>query len=239
MNLPGFLNRRRDRDLEEEIRSHLQMAAHDRLDRGESPKDAASSARREFGNTTLVQEITREMWGWANIERLVQDLRYTARILKKSPGFTAVAILSIALGIGVNTAIFSLIDAVLLKPLAVPNPSRLVIVGDPTRTGSLSEGPGRRDFFAYPFFERFRAQQQVFTDVYASGRCEHLDVSLANGSPVGTSEDRIRGRFVSGNFFSLLGLSPLIGREFTEQEVRVPGSAPVVVVSYGFWQRTF
>lgn len=239
MNLPGFLKRRRDRDLEEEIRSHLEMAVRDRLERGESQKDADNSARREFGNTTLIKEITREMWGWATLERLLQDLRYTGRILRNSPGFTIVAILSIALGIGVNTAIFSLIDAVLLKPLAVRNPEQLVTVGDPTHTGALSEGAGRSDIFSYPFFERFRARQQVFNDVYASGRCERLDVALANGSPIGTTENNVRGRFVTGNFFSLLGVHSRIGRVFTEPEVRIPGSAPVIVIGDGFWQRTF
>lgn len=229
----------RDRDLEQEVQAHFEMATRDRIERGESPEDAASSARREFGNRTLVKEVTREMWGWSSFERLLQDLRYTVRVLRKSPGFTAVAILSIALGIGVNTAIFSLIDAVMLKSLAVRNPVQLVMVGDPTRTGALSDGPGRADLFAYPFFERFRARNQVFSDVYASGRCEHMDISLANGERVGTDQDRIRGRFVSGNFFSLLGVHAVIGREFTEEEVRVPGSAPVVEISHGFWERTF
>jgi predicted permease len=179
------------------------------------------------------------MWGWSTFERLLQDLRYTTRILRKSPGFTGIAILSLALGIGVNTAIFSLIDAVLLKPLPVRDPNQLVTVGDPTRTGSLSEGEGRADIFSYPFFERFREQQQVFTDMYATGRCEHLEVLLSNGTRVGTDEERIRCRFVTGNFFSLLGVHPVIGRAFTEPETRVPGSAPVIVISDGFWQRNF
>ncbi len=228
----------RDLDLDQEIQAHFEMAVRDRIERGESPREAASSARREFGNRTLITEVTRGMWGWTAVERLLQDLRYTVRTLRKSPGFAAVAILSIALGIGANTAIFSLIDAVMLKALAVPSPNQLVIVGDPTRTGGRSVGGGRPDLFAYPFFELFRAQQRVFSDVYASGRCEHLDVSLANGSRVGTDEDRIRGRFVTGNFFSVLGVHPFIGREFTEYEVRTPGSAPVIVVSHGFCQRT-
>jgi len=239
MNLPSFFGRARDRDLDEEIRSHLQMASRDRIERGENLQEASTSARREFGNATLIKEITREMWGWTTVERLFQDLRYTGRVLRNSPGFAAVAILSIALGIGVNTAIFSLIDAVLLKPLAVQNPNQLVIIGDSTHTGSLSEGAGRSDIFSYPFFERFRARQQVFTDVYASGRSERLDVALANGLPVSTGEARVRGRFITGNFFSVLGLSPLVGRFFREAEVRIPGSAPVIVIGYGFWQRTF
>lgn len=241
MNLRTLFTRRahRDEDLDEEIRTHLRMAARDRMDRGESAQDASASAGREFGNRTLVKEVTRQMWGWTTFEQLLQDLRYALRILRKSPGFAAVAILSIALGIGVNTAIFSLIDAVMLKSLPVREPTQLVIVGDPTRTGALSEGPGRADIFSYPFFERFRLQQNVFSDLYANARCEHLDVSLPDGTAIGTSEDRIRGRFVTGNFFSLLDVHPFIGRAFSEEEVRVPGSAPVVVISHGFWQRSF
>lgn len=241
MRLRHLFTRRthRDEDLEQELQAHLAMATRDRIDRGENARDASASARREFGNRTLVKEVTREMWGWSAIERLMQDLRYTARILRKSPGFAAVAILSIALGIGVNTAIFSLIDAVMLKSLAVRDPNQLVMVGDPTRTGALSEGPGRPDIFSYPFFERFRQQQQVFTDVYANARCEHLDVSLPDGTPIGTSEERIRGRFVTGNFFSLLGVHPAAGRMFSEEEVRVPGSAPVMVISRSFAERSF
>lgn len=233
-----FLNRR-DRDLEEEVTSHMRMAARDRMERGEDAEEAAQAVRREFGNSTLVKEITREMWGWGAVERLLADLRYTGRILRNNPGYAAVAILSIALGIGVNTAIFSLIDAVLLKPLAVRNPSELVGVGDPTRSGALSEGGGRPDVLSYPFYERFRARQQVFTDVYASGRSERLDVSLPNGLPISSSGNRIRARFVSGNFFPLLGVSSVVGRVFTEPEIHVPGSAPVMVIGYGFWQRAF
>lgn len=215
------------------------MATRDHIERGENAREASDSVKREFGNRTLVKEVTREMWRWGALERLMQDLRYSLRMLRKSPGFAAVAILSMALGIGVNTAIFSLIDAVLLKSLPVRDPNRLVMIGDPTRTGALYEGPGRSDIFSYPFFERFRDEQQVFTGVYANARCEHLDVSLADGTPVGTSEQRIRARFVTGNYFSLLGVRASVGRFFTEEQVRVPGSAPVIVISRSFSRTAF
>jgi predicted permease len=241
MRLRDLFHRRarREQDLDAEIRAHMAMSTRDYIDRGENPSDASDSARREFGNRTLVKEVTRQMWGWIALEQLAQDLRYSLRTLAKSPGFSAVAILSIALGIGVNTAIFSLIDTVMLKSLAVRDPEQLVMVGDPTRTGGVSEGPGRPDLFSYPFFERFRREQQVFTDVYANARCEHLDVSLANGTRLGSPDERIRGRFVTGNFFALLGLEAWIGRVFTEPEVSVPGSAPVIVISHSLWQRSF
>ena len=130
--------RARQNDLEEEIRGHLRMAQQDRVARGETAETAAQRARAEFGNVGLVEEVTREMWGWMSVERLAQDLRYASRVLLKSPAFTVVAVLSIALGIGANTAIFSLVDAVLLRSLPVRNASELVTIVDPARTGGVS-----------------------------------------------------------------------------------------------------
>ena len=230
----------RERDLEQEIESHLRMALGDRLERGEQAGTAAVSARREFGNIGLVKEVTRDMWGWTSIERLRQDVGYAARILRKSPAFASVAVLSIALGVGANTAIFSVIDAVMLKALPVREPGRLLIVGDPTRVSSRSAGSGRVDIFSYPFYERFRAGNSVFSDVYGSGRSEQLNISLESGPGVGSATDQNpRGRIVTGNFFSVLGVPALIGRTFTEQETQAPAGAPVVVISYGYWTRQF
>ncbi len=242
MSMRYFFKRRRKReeDLEEEIRSHLRMAERDQVDRGATVKEASSSARREFGNVGQVKEVTRDMWGWMSLERLAQDLRYAARVLRQSPAFTTVAVLSIALGVGANTAIFSLINAVMLKSLPVPDPNQLVVIGDPSRISSLSHGSGRTDIFSYPFYERFRQRNQVFSDVYASGRAEQLNVAFVSGSSTGSAIDqKPSGRFVTGNYFAVLGVAPLIGRTFTEQEVRVPGTAPVIVISYGYWERQF
>ncbi len=216
------------------------MAAGDRMERGEPPAVAGVSARREFGNVDLVKEVTRDMWGWASVDRLRQDVGYAARVLRKSPAFASVAILSIALGVGANTAIFSVIDAVMLKSLPVRDPGQLVTVGDPTRVSSRSQGSGRTDIFSYPFYERFRESNGVFSDVYGSGRSEQLDVAFPDGKAAGSATDRSpRGRFVTGNFFSVLGVQALIGRSFTDTETRVPASAPVVVISYGYWERQF
>src|SRR5271169_3450705 len=176
----------RERDLDQEIESHLQMAIGDRLERGEPAGMADLSARREFGNVGLVKEVTRDMWGWTSVEKLRQDVGYAARILRKSPGFACVAILSIALGVGANTAIFSVIDAVMLKALPVRDANQLLIVGDPTRVGTRSAGSGRMDIFSYPFYERFRDSNGVFSDVYASGRSEQLDVTYGSG-PAGSA----------------------------------------------------
>ncbi len=235
-----FFRRNRNRELDEEIQSHLNMAANDRRERGEDAVRASRSAQRELGNIELIKEVTRDMWSWRSLERLAQDVRYGLRVLRKSPGYATVAILSLALGIGANTAIFSLINAVMLRSLPVHDPQQLVTIGDPTRVSSLSDGSGARtDLFSYPFFERFRERNTVFSEIYATGRSEYLDIAASNGKTITKQGDRPSGRFVTGNYFTMLGVAPLLGRTFTQQETRVPGAAPVVVIGYGYWERQF
>ena len=209
--------RKRDRELDEEISSHLRMAA---ADLGED------AARREFGNIALVKEVTREMWGFASLGALMQDLRYAFRVLGKSPGYTLIAVLSLALGIGANTAIFSLIDSIMLKSLPVHNPGELVSLGDPSAVGWVHGGDiGNVSIFSYPFYQRFRQQNGVFTGVYATGVSERINLEESAEHPL--------ARLVSDNYFSVLGVAPLLGRTFA------PGEQSAAVISYAYWDRHF
>ena len=180
------------------------------------------------------------MWRWMSFERLLQDIRYGLRVLGKSPGYAVVAIFSLALGIGANTAIFSLINALMLKSLPVRDPWQLVTVGDPSWTGTVSRGGGgRTEIFSYAFFQRFHERNQVFNDVYATGRSEYIEIAVPGERTFSTQAGEPRGRFVSGNYFSVLGISPFVGRTFTWEETKRPGAAPVAVISYGYWERQF
>jgi hypothetical protein len=177
MNFPSLFRRRkrRDQELDDEIRAHLAMAVRERIERGEDPADAEINARREFGNSTLVKEVTRDMWGWRWLETLLQDLRYGLRQLRRNPGFTAVAVITFALGIGANTAMFSVIDAVLLHPLPYRDPSRLAFV----YSYLLRDGVWA-DIRATPAdFLDWRAEANVFQDMATS---EMASFDVAGGS---------------------------------------------------------
>src|SRR5438046_2106001 len=181
------LIRRRDleRDVQDEMRAHLAMEEQENVQSGMSPEEAHYAALRRFGNVTLAHERSREMWGWNSIEVLAQDLSYALRVLRKKPGFTVVAILTLALGIGANTAIFSLIDAVMLRMLPVQKPEELMQVqyGDPNWKG---EGAS----FTNPLWEQVRDQQDVFSGAFAWGT-DKFD--LAQGGEIGRASCRESG----------------------------------------------
>jgi predicted permease len=225
----GALFRRRKPvdDLEEEIRAHLEMEERENLEAGMPPEEAHYAALRRFGNVTLTQERSREMWGWESFETLWQDIRYGLRILAKNRGFTAVAVLTLAIGIGANTAIFSLINAVMLRMLPVQRPNELRLVGmvDPH-----SDGDGDTSF-TNPLWEQVRDRQDVFSGVLAwSG--SRFD--LAQGGAVHYAN----GMWVSGDFFKTLELRPAAGRLITTSDDQ-RGCSGAAVLSYGFWQEHY
>jgi predicted permease len=223
-----FLRRRGqfDRELEEEMRFHLEMKIEENIDGGMTQEEAHYAALRQFGNHTLLREVSKEMWGFRAIETLIQDFRYGARMLLKNPGFTAVAVIALALGIGANSAIFSVVNTVLLRPLPYQDPERLMMVWeDDTKGGYPRDTPAAANYIDW------RDQNQVF-----EGMAAMADLSL---NLTGTGEpERIVGKRVSASLFPLLGVEPQLGRTFLAEEDQ-PGGARVVVMSHGLWQRRF
>ncbi len=221
-----FRRRNRDKELNEEIQGHLTLAAREEMESGKKRPDAQSAARRELGNEVRVRELTREMWGWRWLENLLQDIRYGIRIMRRSPGVTAVAILSLALGIGANTAIFSLVDAVILKRLPVQEPERLVHV---MRNAPWYDEPVGS--FTNPIWEQVRDQQDVFNGVFVWSE-EQFDLTQGGASHFAD------GLYVSGDYFSTLGVRPAAGRLLQSSDDR-RGCSGAAVLSYGFWQQQF
>jgi putative ABC transport system permease protein len=216
-----FTRDRREQDLDEEIQAHLAMAIRARIERGEDPRAAELAARREFGNRTLIQETTRDMWGRRLPGELLQDARYALRGMRRSPSFTVVAVLTLALGIGANTAIFSVIDAILLRPLAFPHPDRLV---------ALWNGPGLP--LSGPSFLDWQRENQAFTSMalYIIPQSYNL---TGGGQP-----SYVAGVATEADFFSTLGVTPLLGRTWAKGEDKA-GADREVVLSYGLWQSQF
>jgi len=171
------------------------------------------------------------------METLSQDLRYALRMLVKTPAFTAVAIVTLALGIGANTAIFTLVNALLLKMLPIKAPQELVVVGDPARVNDRSSGTPQLDVFSYPLYKELRDNNTVFSGLVAGGTEHRIDVDASAAG--GTSNERIAGRLVSGNYFPVLGVEASAGRLLTESDDTAENANPVVVLSYGYWNRKF
>jgi predicted permease len=221
-----FGDSRAERELDEEIETHLRLLTERYVCQGMTEAEAAWAACRQFGNITLLQEENREMRGIRFIETLVQDLRYGVKMLVKNPGFTFVASLTLALGIGANTAIFSVVNAVLLKPLPYAEPDRLAMLWtDNPKQGIHEEGT------SYPTFLDWRAQSRSFAEMAICGR----------GNPVlltGLAEpERVMGEYLSADLFPLLGVKPALGRTFTPDDEQ--RRERVVVLSHGLWQRRF
>ena len=188
-----FWRRRKERGLEEEVRSHLEMAAKERVERGEERKEAERAVRREFGNVGLVKEVTREMWGLRWLEDLAEDARFGLRTLSKNPGFTTIAVLTLALGIGANSAIFSLVNAILLKPLSYAHSERLVMAWEKVRLPSYQND---RNDPAPGNFVDWQKQNTVFQDM-AAIRYRSFNLT-GEGEPV-----RVEGEGVSASVFPM------------------------------------
>jgi len=217
-----------DRELEEEMRFHLEMKAQENAEAGMEPEEARYAARRQFGNQTLLQEVSREMWGLRYLETLAQDLRYGLRMMVKNPGFTAVAALTLALGIGANTAIFTVVNAILLRALPFREPEQLAQL-----VRANQNAPGGFHRLSLAEFYALRQRQTSFSAV-ATYRIPPEGFTFLSGD----RPQQVYGAFVSADFFSLLGVPPLMGRAFQAGE-DAANAEGAVVISYGFWQRHF
>lgn len=220
-----FRKRRVEQELTDELRFHLEKLIEEQAAKGMTPEEARYAALRELGGVGQIKEECRDMRQVNYIENFLQDVRYGLRQLRRSSGFTAVAIITLALSIGANTAIFSLIDAVMLRKLPVRNPHELVQFA--------TVGPYGFSNFSYPGFKRFRDENHVFSGMLAIGWLNGLDASV-NGQA-----ESLQGRVVSGNFFSLLGVNAYIGRTFSTQDDKTPRGSPVTVISHTYWKRRF
>jgi predicted permease len=222
-----FHRARLDRDLDEEIAAHLAMQEEEFRQRGMSAAAAHAAARREFGGVAQTAEVYRETRGFPWLETAVQDVRYALRGLKRNPGFTAAAVLSLALGIGANTAIFSMYHALLLRMLPVTHPEQLVSL---YRTGGWGRG-----FCSYPLYREIRQRTDLFSGVV--GRTGVNKSSFRAGNSGLTEKAQVE--MVTGNYFAVLGVAPAIGRLFTDDDNRIPKGHPLAVLSFDFWRRRF
>jgi putative ABC transport system permease protein len=214
-------------ELDEELRHHIERQVEQNIRLGMNPEEARFAARKAFVGVEQAKELSRDARGVRWLEDLWQDQRYGARMLARNPGFTLVAALSLAVGIGANTAIFSLLDALLLRRLPVKQPEQLVVVA--TAAPGYSEPISS---FSYPLFRALNEKNSVFAGMFAYAA---TPMSMSEG---GRAEPVV-GELVSGDFFNVLGVEPYMGRIFGEADNLTPGSSPVTVISYNFWRRRF
>ena len=218
-----FHRGRVDRELDEELHFHLERQIEENLAAGMSADEARYAARRAIGGIAQLKEECRDMRRVNLVQDFAQDLRYASRVLRKNPGFAAAAILSLALGIGINTAVFSLINAVLLRTLPVKNPEQLVV---------LTFGSEHRSDFSYPMYQDLRSGTSVLSGMLCR-------FTIPGSMNVSGHTERISLELVSGDYFQVLGISALIGRTLMPDDTRAPGGQPVVVLSNAFWKRRF
>jgi len=237
--LLGSLRKNKLEDsLDDELQFHVEMRTQEFIAAGVTPEEARHRARRLFGNQLLLKERMRDMdtIGWIDI--LWQDLRYAGRLVRKSPAFAAVVVITLALGIGANTAIFTLINAVMLHTLPVKDPGQLVLFYDGIDSG-VDDGDGfPGNIFAYPAWEYFRDHNESFQGLCAFRQSSDRLVMHVAGSSDSGPKEQVGGHLVSGNYFAVLGVQAAIGRMLTVQDDAL--AAPhVAVISYDFWRRRF
>jgi predicted permease len=235
MRLAGLLNRRRsEARLDEEIRVHLDQLAADYERRGMSPQDARDAARRAFGGVEPMKERYRDRRTLRWLEDLARDLQYAMRSMRRYPGFAGVALLTLALGIGANTALFSVINAVMLRPLPVPRPDELRLFA------VYSSAPLPMFAFSYSVFQDMQRDATAFAGVALHGGTSQmrLRVGSIRGAPASSATESVRAQPVSGNFFLVLGVPPAAGRTFRPDDDRLE-AATAVVLSEAFWSRRF
>jgi len=228
--LAGLLGRRKpDGELDEELRFHLDEEAAANRRRGMTPEEADRHARRALGGVEQVKELYRERQGLPMIESFLRDARYGLRLIRRSPGLAFVAVLSLAIGIGANSAIFTVLDALYMRALPVRSPAELVSVGNASHPTALWYGGAMTDIYSYPLYRRLRDGNHVFSGLLAAGRAGLVEVTVSSGAV-----ETVNARLASGNYFDVLGISAIVGRTFSREE-DAPGGPRVAVISYDYW----
>jgi len=227
--MKGWQIKKRHADLERELLSDLELEEEEQQERGLPPEEARYAARRAFGNTTLIKEQVHEAWGWAPVERLLQDVRFAFRQLRRSPGFALTVVLILALGIGASTAVFSILNSVLLRPYAFRDPGQIVVWREVIQE-AVREYSSVPDNYRHFLYLRSHANT-----IQSAALLQNASFAVADGS----GHPRIeRGLNVSPNFFSVLGVTPMLGRTFLPEEAQ-PGRNDVVLISWTAWQDLF
>lgn len=223
-----------EQELDAEVRFHLERQAEAYERGGLAREEAMRRAQLAFGGVERMKEASRDVRGTRIFDTLTQDTRFALRSLRKHPSFTISVVLTLAIGIGANAAMFALLDALLLRSLPVGHPEQLVIIGNPAAVTSAWHGSPMTDYVSYPVYTDLRDHTRTLAGVYASGQTGSLDV-IAPGGDV----EHPDGRFVTGNFFSVLHVPAALGRAFTAGEDKVPLGDPVVVISDDYWHRRY
>ena len=231
-----FDRKRMEHDLEAELQFHLDRLTEKHIGGGMAPAEAARQARIDVGGITQIKEECRQSWGVSVLETLARDIKYALRVLGKSPGFTTVVVLKLALGIGATSAIFTVIDAVMLRPLPVSDPAALYRIGDGAEGGIEGGLQGRWGMVTWPLYERLEGAAPDFEDITAFS-AGLMDLSVRRQGVEDVARI-LRAEYVTGNYFSTLGVSAISGRVFEADDDR-PSAQPVVVLSHRAWRAIY